>query len=97
MENNNNFKTILEAGKALGEAQLIEGVHVVVAPEGYDVTPLDLEKFHDEPHRCKGTVTLDTVDSLCAFIDRNKIQDQTVVFDFGILAKIGIGQPACSQ
>ena len=70
MENNNGAREILNAGRAIGERQIIDGVPVIVAPEGYEVHTLDLENFQEKPKRCKDTVRLETVDSFCSFVDR---------------------------
>ena len=83
MENNeilDNFKTLLDAGAAVAQHQVIDGVPVIVAPDGYDVHKLDLEEFQLQPKRCYGTARLETVKSFLDYVNRNLTPGQTVVF-----------------
>lgn len=70
-EINDNAKTILDAGAALGAPrQAVTGEDdFVVVPKGYELQ--DLERFHDVPRRKRGIVKLSEASSFIAYFQRH--------------------------
>lgn len=76
---NQDAKTILEAGAALGNVRIEEGVMpFVVVPREYHV--VDLEHLMPEPTRKRAAVTMLDADSFIAYVKEHAIEDCSCIY-----------------
>lgn len=80
----NVAETILGAGIAIGEIKEKNELLYTVVPDGYRLETEDLqernEALEERPRRITGEVSLANVESFCAFVEREFVENTTVCF-----------------